>query len=65
MTRADALRAPKAAVEAAYLAGFNSSGEGYNGEYPFQQRGRDPKDDADWIARRDAEIAALIAQEEA
>lgn len=28
-----------------YLKGFMSSGEGWNGEYPFSDRGLDAKDD--------------------
>lgn len=50
--RADGMRA-------AYLAGFNASGEGWNGEYPFQDKGRSPEADADWIAARDRILAAL------
>ena len=38
---------------AAYLAGFNASGEGWNGEYPFSDKSKSPEDDPDWIATRD------------
>ena len=38
---------------AAYLAGFNASGEGWNGEYPFSDKSKSPEDDPDWIAARD------------
>ncbi|MEX3315664.1 hypothetical protein [Sulfitobacter sp. PS-8MA] len=47
------------AVKAAYLAGFTASGEGYNGEYPFQQYGKNPENDADWVKDRDATLAKL------
>ena len=59
---AEALRLPEisALVEASYLAGFNSSGEGYNGEYPFQDNSEDPEKDADWLAARSAALAALV-----
>jgi hypothetical protein len=45
------------ALKAAYLAGFNASGEGYNGEYPFH--GAHPEQDAGWIKNRDNEITAI------
>jgi len=47
------------AVKAAYLAGFNASGEGWNGEYPFQDHGKLPETDAHWIETRDATLAKL------
>jgi hypothetical protein len=47
------------ALDAAYLAGFNASGEGYNGEYPFQDHGAHPEQDAGWIKNRDNEITAI------
>ena len=55
------IRADKVAalVEAAYLAGFNSSGEGYNGEYPFDHKGINHESDARWIAERDRALAAF------
>lgn len=43
-------------LKAAFLAGFNVSGEGWNGEYPFSDRGRNPEDDDDF---RDARLNAL------
>jgi hypothetical protein len=51
----------KLALEAAYLAGFNASGEGYNGEYPFQDHNAHPEQDADWVRCRDNKIAAIEA----
>jgi hypothetical protein len=56
------------ALEAAYLAGFNASGEGYNGEYPFEHKGKNCTDDPIWCKDRDNELAAikqaLAAQQE-
>jgi len=40
-----------------YLAGFNASGEGWNGEHPFE--GEDPEADAYWAEKRDAALAAM------
>tara|TARA_R110000772_G_scaffold27035_4_gene69205 strand:+ start:411 stop:662 length:252 start_codon:yes stop_codon:yes gene_type:complete len=62
-TRADLAHpmtvAEAAALEAAYLAGFNASHEGYNGEYPFQDNDTSPTTDAGWVKRRDAALRAL------
>lgn len=55
-------QARRAALEAAYLAGFNASGEGYNGEYPFGDNSRNPADDSNWCATRDDDIRALADQ---
>ena len=49
------------ALQRAYLAGFNTAGEGYNGEYPFSDSGRCPSSDEDWITGRDMVIEKLIA----
>ena len=49
----------KLALEAAYLAGFNASGEGYNGEYPFEHKGKNCTDDPIWCKDRDNELAAI------
>lgn len=43
-----------------YLAGFNASGEGWNGEYPFSDDGKSPLEDADWVGYRDRILAAAI-----
>jgi hypothetical protein len=51
------------ALEAAYLAGFNASGEGYNGEYPFSDIVYKPQDDADWVQNRDAALREALASE--
>ena len=47
----------KLAIETAYLAGFNASGEGYNGEYPFEHS--NPEDDAYWVEKRNLTINAI------
>ncbi len=50
------------ALEAAYLAGFQATGEGYNAEYPFE--GRNPEDDAAWVRDRDDALHQLLEQPE-
>lgn len=57
MTHIDTMRN---AIEAAYLAGFNASGEGYNGEYPFQDHGKDPEQDAAWVKDRENYVNKAI-----
>lgn len=52
----------KLALEAAYLAGFNASGEGYNGEYPFGDHARNPEEDAAWIKDRDNALRKALEQ---
>jgi hypothetical protein len=49
---------PPGMVQAAYAAGFSASGEGYNAEYPFGDKGADFELDENWCAGRDAWIAA-------
>jgi len=49
----------KLALEAAYLAGFNASGEGYNGEYPFQDHNAHPEQYAGWVRGRDNKLSAI------
>jgi len=46
-------------LKAAYLAGFNASGEGYNSEYPFEHKGKNCTDDPIWCKDRDNELAAI------
>jgi hypothetical protein len=46
-------------LEAAYLAGFQASGEGYNGEYPFGDHNRNPEHDPVWCKDRDNKITAI------
>jgi len=55
----------KLALEAAYLAGFNDSAEGYNGEYPFRDHGATPTKDRHWIDRRDEYIRKALAEQPA
>jgi len=49
----------EAAVEFGYLVGFQASGEGWNGEYPFE--GRDPEADPHWTTTRDLAIAKALS----
>lgn len=49
-------------LQQAYLAGFNASGEGYNGEYPFRDKDQRPDDDADWCQKRDEELKELLEE---
>ncbi len=57
--------AMKLALDAAYLAGFNASGEGYNGEYPFGDHARNPEEDAAWIKDRDNALREALAKQPA
>jgi hypothetical protein len=57
--------AMKLALEAAYLAGFNASGEGYNGEYPFRDHDAHPEQDVDWMQERDKHIKQALAEQPA
>ena len=50
----------KQALEKAYLAGFNISGEGYNGEYPFSDHGAHPEQDSGWLVARKEAIYKII-----
>ena len=61
MTKDEAL---KLALEAAYLAGFDASGEGYNAEYPFGDHKKDPEQDAAWVKDRDNALRQALAQQE-
>ena len=51
----------KLALEAAYLAGFNASGEGYNGEYGVDY----PEQDAIWVKDRDNYVSKALAEQTA
>jgi hypothetical protein len=44
----------------AYLMGFNNTCEGYNGEYPFDDKEINPEDDKGWVERRDANVNELV-----
>lgn len=46
-------------LRAAYYEGFMASGEGWNGEYPFRDGGKDPRLDGFWCQTRDNAIEAL------
>lgn len=56
--------AMKLALEAAYLAGFNASGEGYNGEYPFGDKNQNPEHDSVWCKDRDNALEEALAKQE-
>ena len=53
----------KTALEAAYLAGFNASGEGYNGEYPFGDICKHPEDHSVWCKDRDNALEEALAEQ--
>ena len=57
--------AMKLALEAAYLAEWNASGEGYNSEYPFGDHARNPEEDAAWIKDRDNALREALAEQPA
>jgi len=57
--------AMKLVLEAAYLAGWNASGEGYNSEYPFGDHARNPEEDAAWIKDRDNALRKALAEQPA
>lgn len=48
-------------LEAAYAAGFEASGEGWNAEYPFADRNEDFEKRPRWIEQRDKRLASLFA----
>lgn len=48
------------ALRAAYLAGFNASAEGFNGEYPFYDSDETPLDHPYWVQQRDEAIAKIV-----
>lgn len=48
-----------------YAAGFKSSGEGYNGEFPFADRNVVPEHDPGWLKDRDRALAATQPPAEA
>lgn len=52
------------ALKAAYLAGFNASGEGYNGEYPYGDRGQNAEDDAVWCKDRENYVNQALAEQQ-
>ena len=48
----------------AYLMGFNNTCEGYNGEYPFDDKEINPEGDKGWVERRDESINSLVRTNE-
>ena len=57
--------AMKLALEAAYLAGFNASGKGYNSEYPFDDTVNHPKQNNVWVKDRDNYVSKALAEQSA
>ena len=49
-------------LQAAYLAGFNASAEGYNGEYPFADNSAWPEADSAWAAQRDLNLKGIVRE---
>jgi len=46
----------------AYLEGFNDSGEGRNGEYPFCDNGQSPEESESWCTSREVALKSIINQ---
>ena len=49
-------------LQAAYLAGFNASAEGYNGEYPYADNSAWPEADSAWVAQRDRNLKGIVSE---
>jgi len=49
-------------LQAAYLAGFNASAEGYNGEYPFADNPAWPEHDSAWRDQRDRNLKKIVSE---
>ncbi len=47
-------------IRAAYLAGFNASGEAWNGEYPFKDFAKNPEVDQTWVDYREESLKDLL-----
>jgi hypothetical protein len=54
----------KLALEAAYLAGFNASAEGYNAEYPFEHNNDSPDDKPSWCVDRDNAVKEILSEQD-
>lgn len=52
----------KCGLERGFLGGFAASGEGWNGEYPFDDMNENPLEDSHWMENRDKFIAAILAE---
>jgi len=50
-------------LNAAYLAGFNDSAEGWNGEYPFSDNNIKLTSHDGWMQDRDKAINKLLSKE--
>lgn len=44
----------------AFLAGFNISGEGYNSDYPFDEKDNKPQNNSDWRKKRNSAVNEII-----
>ena len=53
-----------AAYRAGYRDGFSVTGEGGNQEYPWDQFGRDPEQDEDWLWQRESLLEKYKARPE-
>jgi hypothetical protein len=49
-----------ALMRAAYLAGFKTSGEGYNYEYPFETNDEEPENTDWWVEERERDVLRLL-----
>lgn len=49
-------------LQAAYLAGFNASAEGYNGEYPYADNSAWPEADSAWRRQRDHNLKEIVSE---
>lgn len=46
----------------AFLEGFNESGEGFNGEYPFRDKGTSPEDDDEFMEPRNKAVNKMMEE---
>lgn len=56
-----ALPEVQAMMRQAYLHGFSASAEGYNREWPFDDKGIDPETDGDWTKDRETALDRIAA----
>jgi hypothetical protein len=50
----------KEMLELAYFDGFMASGEGYNGEFPYTQKGIDPSTEQYWCNDREFAVKTIM-----
>jgi hypothetical protein len=46
-------------IEKAYRLGFSASGEGYNAEYPFSDKGVKLEEDPEWVNGRKIDLEEI------